>query len=109
MGLRFYVRFLAGLAVAGGTICAIAQVQTERSAAGASVPEAFSKLPDEYRSDPVLMYKSQSLQEASPEYPRVILFGKGQGQMLRFNGLMMVFPGQFNGLLDIPAAFHPVR
>ena len=36
--------------------------------------DLLSKLPDDLRTGPVLMYKSNSLQSASAEYPRAILF-----------------------------------
>lgn len=39
--------------------------------------DLLQRLPEDLRTDPVLMYSSQSLQEASPQAPRAILFGKG--------------------------------
>lgn len=39
--------------------------------------DVLSHLPQAYRRAPLMMYKSKSLQEASPSQPRVILFDEG--------------------------------
>lgn len=51
-----------------------------------SIEQVLPKLPAHYRSEYVFMYRSRSLQGASFENPRVILFGKDASFLLTFNG-----------------------
>jgi hypothetical protein len=58
--------------------------------------DLLSRLPDDFRTDPVLMYQSQSLQDASPTYPRAILFGAGHddvGDSVKNDRLFLAFNG----------------
>lgn len=55
-----------------------------------SVEDVLRRLPAEYRTHFVLMERSRSLQEASPEAPRALLFGERAELVLSFNG----HPGQ---------------
>lgn len=50
------------------------------------VPDLLSRLPEDYRSNYTLAYKSLSLHESSLEYPRAILFGKDARLIVTFNG-----------------------
>jgi hypothetical protein len=51
-----------------------------------SIEELLPYLPEEYRSRSTYVYSSRSIQEASPESPRVILFGRDASLMMSFNG-----------------------
>src|SRR6476646_5289585 len=53
MGLRVYRRVLAGLALSLSATLAIPQDFAERSTASSTVAEAFPKLPEEARLDPL--------------------------------------------------------
>lgn len=59
------------------------QIETEKIT---SIEELVAKLPAEYLSNYTLAYHSQSLQEASWENPRAILFGHDAKLVLTFNG-----------------------
>jgi len=49
------------------------------------IEEVFSILPEDFKHA-VLVHDSQSIQESSPENPRVLLFGDGAELVLSFNG-----------------------
>lgn len=51
-----------------------------------SVEEVVRKLPPDMRSRFVLMERSRSLQQASPQAPRAILYGDRAGLVVSFNG-----------------------
>ncbi|MEQ1879057.1 MAG: hypothetical protein ABL958_20625, partial [Bdellovibrionia bacterium] len=51
-----------------------------------SIEQLLPLLPEELRADYVLMYRSRSLQDASFENPRAIMFGKDARLVLSFNG-----------------------
>lgn len=51
-----------------------------------SVEDVLVRLPDDLRSRFVLMEKSRSLQEASPDAPRAILYGNTADLVVSFNG-----------------------
>ncbi len=51
-----------------------------------SIEDLLKELPEEMKSNSVLMHKSLSLHEASYENPRAILFNKDASLLLTFNG-----------------------
>src|SRR4051812_43977881 len=51
-----------------------------------SIEQLLPKLPEEFRSNYTLMYSSRSLQDASYEHPRVIMFGNDARLTCAFNG-----------------------
>jgi hypothetical protein len=57
-----------------------------RSGRARSVEEIVKALPRSFRSRFVLMERSRSLQEASPEFPRALLYGEDARLVLSFNG-----------------------
>ncbi|RQP21334.1 hypothetical protein [Piscinibacter terrae] len=65
-------------------LSAIHQLVTERKVS--SVEELLSQLPTQYRSRFTLVFASRSLQGASFENPRVILYGADAQFILTFNG-----------------------
>ncbi len=51
-----------------------------------TIDKLISVLPERYRKNFVLMKSSQSSQGATPERPRIIMFGDGDTTILSFNG-----------------------
>lgn len=51
-----------------------------------SVDETLPLLPEEFRSSYTLMHTTKSLQDASPAFPRAILFGRNAKLTCSFNG-----------------------
>jgi hypothetical protein len=51
-----------------------------------TIADVLKNLPEEYRENFTLLRKSRSLQEASPQFPRAILFGNDAKFLLAFNG-----------------------
>ena len=51
-----------------------------------NIPDVLDLLPVEYRTYSVLMYRSASAQESSPENPRAIVFGLDAKTIISFNG-----------------------
>jgi hypothetical protein len=51
-----------------------------------SVESVLAEMPTDYRSNYALLYQSRSAQGASPENPRVILFGRNSKLTCSFNG-----------------------
>jgi len=51
-----------------------------------NIEELLPLLPKEYRSSYTLMFRSQSLQSAAPNSPRVIMFGNDASLILGYNG-----------------------
>lgn len=50
------------------------------------IEDVVERLPEEYRQNYTLMHASRSLQEATPAFPRAILFGKNASLILAFGG-----------------------
>lgn len=63
-----------------------AYVAALRSAQVRSVEEAIAVLPSAWRENYVLVFDSRSLQSATPEAPRALLFGGDARFVLSFNG-----------------------
>lgn len=51
-----------------------------------SIDETIALLPQDFLRHYVLMYRSRSLQDASPLFPRAIVFGRSSKFILAFNG-----------------------
>ena len=51
-----------------------------------SIDDLLPLLPEEYRSRSTYVYSSRSIQDASPESPRVVMFGRDASLMMSFNG-----------------------
>lgn len=51
-----------------------------------SIEGLLQALPNDYKQSYVFLYQSRSLQTASPEYPRTVLFGKDAKLVLSFEG-----------------------
>src|SRR5438105_3065394 len=89
--LRRILCLLAGMALAAPAVRAggfdfAALLTLVRSQDIGSVEELLAALPAPQRSRYALMFESRSLQGATPENPRVILFGPDARIILTFNG-----------------------
>lgn len=61
-------------------------VEDIKKAGTNSLEESLALLPTDFLRHYVLMYRSRSLQDASPLYPRAIVFGRSARFILAFNG-----------------------
>ncbi len=61
-------------------------VETIRKSEATSLEETIALLPSDFLRHYVLMYRSRSLQDASPLFPRAIVFGRSARFILAFNG-----------------------
>jgi hypothetical protein len=58
-----------------------------------TVEDVLAKLPASLRTNYVIMAQSKSIQEATPENPRIIMFGEDAGITIAFNGGGLAFGG----------------
>jgi len=96
--LLFVTLFAATASMAKPDVDALTKVYGERSPSlkefltivenpnVTKIADVLESLPIEYRTSFTLMYDSRSLQEASPENPRAIVFGPDAKLILTFNG-----------------------
>ena len=92
-GIARIVAALAALAAAGSAPSpaaagmdypTLARLIRERGVG--SVADAIALLPEEMRLNYTLMHHSRSIQQGSPEHPRVLLFGTDARLIVTFNG-----------------------
>lgn len=61
-------------------------VEGIKASGAQSLEQALNLVPQEFYANYVLMYRSRSLQDANPRYPRAIVFGRSAKFIMAFNG-----------------------